>query len=71
MERMRRESVLDLQALREELAVAERELEEKEAAPIEGRVADEALYMISLRQLQRRVDELRAEVGRLSADEEW
>lgn len=70
MERMRKEAAHELQAVREELAEAERELEAKEAAPIEGRVTDEALYMSSLRELQARVEELRAEERRLAQDEE-
>ena len=55
----------DLQATREELEVARRELEHKENAPIEGRVADEDRYMISLLRLQSRVRALQEEEQRL------
>ena len=57
----------ELQATREELAEARRELEHKENAPIEGRVADEDRYMISLLRLQSRVRALEEEERRLVA----
>ena len=55
----------ELQATREELAEARRELEHKENAPIEGRVADEDRYMVSLLRLQSRVRALEEEEQRL------
>lgn len=70
MERMRREAALELQAVREELSVAERELEAKEAAPLDHRVTDEALYQVSLSLLRRRVESLRADEKALSEAEE-
>lgn len=56
----------ELQAVREELAEAERELEHKENAPIEGRVADEDRYMVKLLALENRVRALREEERRLT-----
>lgn len=70
MERMRKESALELQAVREELAEAERELEAKEAAPLDHRVTDDVLYQVSLRQLRRRVENLRADEEALAEAEE-
>ena len=56
---------MELQVTREELELALRELEHKENAPIEGRVADEDRYMISLLRLQSRVRALQEEEQRL------
>lgn len=60
----------ELEVVRQELAEARRELEHKEAAPVESRVVDEERYMASLLRLQRRVKELRDEERRLEEEDE-
>ena len=67
---------MELQVTREELELALRELEYKENAPIEGRVADEDRYMVSLLRLQSRVRALKEEEHRLvmaldQGEESW
>jgi hypothetical protein len=57
----------DLTDVRQELADARRELEHKENAPIEGRVADEDRYLVTLLRLQNKVTALEEEERRISA----
>ena len=60
---------IELDIVRQELAEARVELRHKEAAPIEGRVADEDRYMVSLLRLQKRVRDLEAEERRLEQED--
>lgn len=59
----------ELDVVRQELLEARLELADKEEAPIQGRVADEDRYMVSLLRLQKRVRDLEAEERRLEGED--